>query len=43
MWPVHVLRSGVSIVVTLFFLPITETLISLITCETNDSGVYALT
>ncbi|CAD8062066.1 unnamed protein product [Paramecium sonneborni] len=42
MWPVHVLRSGVSIVVTLFFLPITETLISLITCETNENGEYAL-
>lgn len=42
MWPLHVLKSGVSIVVTLFFLPITETLISLITCETNANGDYAL-
>lgn len=42
MWPLHVLRRGVSLVVTVFFLPITETLISLITCSTNENGEYAM-
>lgn len=43
MWPLHILRSGVSLVVTIFFLPITEILISVITCSANESGLYAMT
>jgi len=40
-WPVVVLRSITSLFVTVFYLPITETLLSMIECETNEEGKYA--
>ena len=42
MWPLYVLRSVASLVVTVFFLPITETLISVIECNTDENGVLRL-
>lgn len=42
MWPLYVLRSVASLVVTVFFLPITETLISCIECNTDESGRLVL-
>ena len=41
-WPVIVLRSVASLVFTLFFLPITELLIGMLQCQTDDSGKYVL-
>lgn len=39
MWPLYVLRSVTSLVVTVLFLPITETLIGVIDCYTDpDTG-----
>lgn len=37
-WPIAILRSVASIFVTVLFLPITETLISIISCTTTDDG-----
>jgi hypothetical protein len=37
-WPLAVLRSVTSTFVTVLFLPITETLMSIIACETGTSG-----
>lgn len=43
MWPLYVLRSVASLIVTVFFLPITETLISVIECQTDpDTGKLQL-
>ena len=36
MWPLHVLRNVVTLSVTVFFLPITEFLISMVECEQQN-------
>jgi hypothetical protein len=43
MWPLYVLRSVTSLVVTVLFLPITETLMGVISCNSDpDSGKLVL-
>ena len=42
-WPVMVLRSVTSLFFTVFFLPITELLITMIECTYDDKGQYVLT
>jgi len=41
-WPVIVLRSLASLVFTLFFLPITELLIGMLQCQSDENGNYVL-
>ncbi len=41
MWPLYVLRSVASLVVTVLFLPITELLMYVINCN-NNNGVLSL-
>jgi len=38
-WPLHVLREVVPLSITVFFLPITEFLISMVECQTDDNGI----
>ena len=38
MWPLYVLRSVTSLVVTVLFLPITETLTNVMSCTIGESG-----
>lgn len=42
MWPLTILRSVTSYFVTVLFLPITETLISILQCTTNQNGELVL-
>ncbi|EGR30840.1 PAS domain S-box family protein [Ichthyophthirius multifiliis] len=41
-WPLTILRSVASLLVTVFFLPITETLVSVVQCSTNEQGQLGL-
>ncbi|EGR29894.1 PAS domain S-box family protein [Ichthyophthirius multifiliis] len=41
-WPLSILRSVASLLVTVFFLPITETLVSVIQCSVNENGILTL-
>jgi len=41
-WTVMILRSFTSLVFTVFFLPVTELMISMIECEYNDDGNFVL-
>ena len=36
LWPLHLLRNVVDLIVSVFFLPITEVLISIVECETDE-------
>ena len=42
MWPLDLLRSVASLFVTVFFLPITETLLSIVQCESDSNGNLVL-
>jgi hypothetical protein len=42
MWPLYVLRSVTSLVVTVLFLPITETLSNIFNCSLNEDNVLAM-
>lgn len=43
LWPLFVLRSVTSLVVTVLFLPITETLTSVLSCSVDpETGKYVI-